>query len=429
MATTKIKKGEALIWLPPRSIGERAFASDPCLIVLGVEGGYQRMSLEAIIAVRSVRLIFDARDVTLSEVKLPPLKGAKLRQALPGALEDLLLQDPAQCILAFVKIPKNALGLSTVAALDKNWFDFVLGVFERRKINVTSAHAAHLVLPQVANSFDLVAAHEGIALAWLDANGGKTGMGWGASSDADFRAESLNNALQAATLVLTGKDIDASRWPVRAFVEDATWQTALEKGLHHQNRQIQLEPLPRPERFPLDFSTLDFMPSRSGTALSRWAADTDWRRWRLPMAISAAALLCYLIGLNLHWARLNQEKVALKEQIDRRFKQTFPNVPMVVDPIAQGQKALTNLRARNGQSGPDDFLPLLSRFSQALGDQGNDSLSSVEYREGKLKLRFKPDKVEAKNARDALVQNAQRLGLKLSFEDERQGLATVSSSQ
>jgi general secretion pathway protein L len=428
MATTKIKKGEALIWLPPRSIGERAFASEPCMIVLAAEGGYQRMSLEAIVAVRSVRVIFDARDVTASEVKLPPLKGSKLRQALPGALEDLLLQDPSLCVLAFVKVPKNSAGMSTVAALDKSWFEFVLGAFERRKINVISAHAAHLVLPQAAQSFDLVAAHEGIGLAWLDVNGAKTGMGWGASADADFRAESLSSALQAATLVLTAKDIDASRWPVRAFVEDASWQTALEKGLRHQQRQIQIEPLPRPERFPLDFSTLDFIPSRSGTALSRWAADTDWRRWRLPLTISAMALLFFLIGLNLHWARLGQEKIALKEQIDRRFKQAFPGIPMVVDPIAQGQKALANLRARNGQSGPDDFLPLLTRFSQAMSDIGNDSLSSIEYREGKLKVRFKPERVEAKNAREALVQASQRLGLKLIFEDERQGLATITSS-
>jgi general secretion pathway protein L len=398
------------------------------MIVLAAEGGYQRISLEAITAIRSVRLIFDARDVTASEVKLPPLKGSKLRQALPGAVEDLLLQDPTTCILAFVKVPKNDAGTSVVAALDKSWFEFVLGAFERRKINVVSAHAAHLVLPQVAQSFDLLAVHEGIAVAWLNADGAKAGLGWGASQDADFRAESINSALQAATLILTGKDVDATRWPVRAFVEDASWQSALEKGLRHQQRQVQIEPLPRPERFSLDFSTLDFLPSRSGTALSRWAADTNWRRWRLPLAVAATALLCYLIGLNLHWARLGQEKIALKEQIDRRFKQAFPSVPLVVDPIAQGQKALANLRARNGQSGPDDFLPLLTRFSQALGDNGNDSLSSVEYREGRLKIRFKAEKIESKNSREALIQAAQRFGLKLSFEDERQGLATVSSS-
>jgi general secretion pathway protein L len=137
------------------------------MIVLAAEGGYQRISLEAITAIRSVRLIFDARDVTASEVKLPPLKGSKLRQALPGAVEDLLLQDPTTCILAFVKVPKNDAGTSVVAALDKSWFEFVLGAFERRKINVVSAHAAHLVLPQVAQSFDLLAVHEGIAVAWF----------------------------------------------------------------------------------------------------------------------------------------------------------------------------------------------------------------------------------------------------------------------
>ena len=280
MAAAKIKKGEALIWLPPRSFGERAFAAEPSLIVLGAEGGYQRMSLEALSGIRAVRLVFDARDVSLSEVKLPPLKGAKLRQALPGALEDLLLQDPAQCVLAFARVPVNAEGISTVAALDKAWFDFVVGAFERRKIAVQGAYAAQLVLPQEPDSFTMAALHEGLALGWLVPKGGKSGIGWGASTDPDFRAESLRNAVQSATLVLTGKDVDASRWPVRAFVEDASWQGAIEKGLRAQQRTVQMEPLPRPERFALDFATLDFIPSRSGTALSRWAADTDWRRWR-----------------------------------------------------------------------------------------------------------------------------------------------------
>lgn len=428
MAATKIRKGEALIWLPSRSVGERAFASEPRLIVLAGEGGYQRMSLDALGGIRMARLIFDARDVSLHSLRLPPLKGARLRQALPAALEDLLLQDPSQCLMAFVKVPHNEAGLSTVAALDKAWFEFVLGALERRKITVTGAHAAQLVLPASAGSFEMALLHEGLALSWLEAGGARHGLGWGASADADFSAESIRHALQTATLALAAHDVDASRWPLRAFIEDAQWQAPLDQALRGQNRVAQVEHLPRPERLPLDWNTLDFMPSRSGTALSRWAADTDWRQWRLPFALGAAAVSLFLLGLNLHWGALSQEKQALRQQIERRFRQAFPSVPVVVDPLAQGQKELNLLRARNGQSGPDDFLPLLARLSLALGNEAGDSLSSVEYREGRLRLRLRPERVADKTARDALVQSARRVGLKLVFEDERQGLAVASAA-
>ena len=45
-------------------------------------------------------LIVAARDVLLLAATVPPLKGPKLRQALPNIVEDQLIQDPAGCHIA-----------------------------------------------------------------------------------------------------------------------------------------------------------------------------------------------------------------------------------------------------------------------------------------------------------------------------------------
>ena len=156
MAAQVLRKGQAIVWVPPRSIGERAFATEPVLLAMlpvsvsdKVGGGanpggvpvtvfgsassarYVRVSLDAMPALRTVTLIFDARDVNLLQAEVPPLSGARLQQALPNVVEDLLLQDPHSC--AFTLGPRtDGENRRLVAAIDRGWLEFVLGAFERR---------------------------------------------------------------------------------------------------------------------------------------------------------------------------------------------------------------------------------------------------------------------------------------------------------
>ena len=104
MAATLLKRTSA-VWVPPRSTGERAFANEPCLIAMspspdGAQMRWSRSSLEALPAMKTTVLLFDARDVTLIPVKLPPLSGTRLMRALPNLVEDALLQDVNSCAIA-----------------------------------------------------------------------------------------------------------------------------------------------------------------------------------------------------------------------------------------------------------------------------------------------------------------------------------------
>ncbi|MBN9425954.1 MAG: hypothetical protein J0H09_05555 [Burkholderiales bacterium] len=466
MAAQVLRKGQAIVWVPPRSIGERAFATEPVLLAMlpvsvsdKVGGGanpggvpvtvfgsassarYVRVSLDAMPALRTVTLIFDARDVNLLQAEVPPLSGARLQQALPNVVEDLLLQDPHSC--AFTLGPRtDGENRRLVAAIDRGWLEFVLGAFERRGAQIQAAWPAQLVLPVGADRTALACLNDGLALR----TGLLDGIGWNASNDAEFRAEAVATLLQTvaapapsaeapiaeieaeagghAVLGLPVHELPAEaprRQRLAVFVEDASWQGPVLKAAARVGIDADIRALP----FPMP-AQIDLLAARSGNAAGRWLADIDWRAWRMPLIWAGAALLVALLGLNLHWGMLLQERNELRAQIDRRFRQAFPNITVVVDPLLQMQRQVAGLRTRAGQAGPDDFVPLLTRFSQALGTQGVDALGGIEYRDGRLRVRFQPGFYESRSVRQTLIQTSQRLGLALSFDNDREPTASVA---
>lgn len=470
MAAQVLRKGQAIVWVPPRAIGERAFATEPALLAMlplavseKVGGGanpggvpvtvfgsastarYVRVSLDALPALKSATLIFDARDVNLLQAVVPPLSGVRLQQALPNVVEDLLLQDAHGC--AFALGPRTGGdGRRLVAAIDRAWLEFVVGAFERRGVRVQAAWPAQLALPVGADHTALACINDGLVLR----SGLLDGIGWGASADPQARLEALvtlmanagelpapaelvqapspSPALEAdagAVAGLAARELPAE--PPRlhrrlaVFVEDASWQAPVLKAAARAGFEADIRALP----FPLP-APLDLLAARRGSAAQRWLADFDWRAWRLPGALAAASVAVALLGLNLHWGMLVQERDQLKTQVERRYRQTFPGPQVLVDPLLQMRRQVAGLRTGAGQAGPEDFVPLLSRFAQALGGQATDSLASVEFREGRLSVRFQPGFYEARSVRELLVTACQRLGLSLRFDSDREPTATVA---
>ena len=401
MAVSILKKHEAVIWLPPRAIGERAFASEACLVVTHATDGRTRTirsSLDALPRVRQVTLVYDARDVTLLATRLPALSGARLRQALPNVLEENLLQDAQLC--AFALGPELAGGMRTVAVIDRAWFDFTLGAIERRGLRIRSATAAQAAATVPPGGLALIAVHDGVALC------GPQGIGWTAGADPAGRVEAVRSVLGEALAA-------SAERPTRlvAHLEDAGWAAAVQEaaGVAAVAAELRTLPVPHP-------SALDLLSARGGSGVGRWLADIDWRAWRLPAAMLAAGVAVFLVGLNLHWGKLAQERDELRASLERRFRQTFPDARVVVDPVAQMERQVAQLRARAGRSGPSDFTPLVGRLAQALGTQASDALTSIEYRDGRLQVKFNPALTGAASVRDAMVVSCHRAGLKLQFQ-------------
>ncbi len=411
MAATILKR-TTVIWIPPRSIGERALATERVLLALipDAKGAprWARVSLEALPAVKSATLLFDARDVTLAPVQVPPLSGARLARALPNLVEDVVLQDVANCAIAMG--PKLDDGRRLLAIVDRAWLEFVIGAIERRGLRVQAAWPAQLALPVHDDAWSIACVNDGIALR----SGAHLGIGWSASNDSVFRTEALVAAVDAATR-------DGAR-PRRllAFAEDPSWRASVESAGARLGLAVEFSGLAAPTAAPIDL-----LPARSRARGGRWFSSFDWRAWRLPAALAGACLLAWLVGLNLHWSALAGERDELRARLEAGFREAFPQAQVVADPLLQMQRQVSDLRLRTGQRAPDDFLPLLARFTQALGPRATDALATLEFRDGKLRARFRAGFIDAEGTRDSLRATLVQRGMRVQFEGEGMAVAVI----
>ncbi|KVE35026.1 type II secretion system protein GspL [Burkholderia sp. TSV86] len=87
-----------------------------------------RASLALLPQAATTVLVVAARDLLLLEQTVPPLKGPKLKQALPNIIEDQLIQDPQGCHIA-VDPTAAADGRRVLAVIDRAWFRFIVDAF------------------------------------------------------------------------------------------------------------------------------------------------------------------------------------------------------------------------------------------------------------------------------------------------------------
>jgi general secretion pathway protein L len=411
MAVAVLKRGEAIVWLPPRSEGERAFGTEANLLAIrggdAAGGRVQRVSLDGLEGTTQVRLVFDPRDVTLLAPQVPALSGSRLLQALPSVVEDSLLQDVSAC--AVVAGPALDGGRRLVAVVDRAWLEFTVGAFERRGVRVRAAWPAQLALPFTEGGWSIGCMHGALALR----TGESEGLGWIAGEDPDFRTEAIVALLETA--------IAAHGRPqaLAGFVDDTGWQGPLERAAERLQLPIEVGALQVPQA-----ARVDLLGGRAAAG-RRMMAAFDPRAWRLPAALAAACVIVSLIGLNLHWVQLSREKDGIRRSLEATFRGAFPSAQVVVDPLLQMNRQVSVLRARSGQTGPEDFVPLMARLAQALGPGGADALAAVEFREGRLKVRFQPQRVDGRAAREQLREACARAGLRLQFDNDREPTATV----
>jgi general secretion pathway protein L len=426
----KNKSKQIFIWLPPRNVGERAFASEVSLIVMAVAGGnarYYRSSIDALDAVKSATLILDARDVTLLRASLPALTGAKLAKAIPNAVEDLLLQDVSSC--ALVLGPRFADSAdSMVGVVDRAWLDLVTTSLERKGVSVDAVVPAQLVLPMPdeaksssGTTWAVACYHNGLALRTDQL----AGFGWGAGEQDEFKTEALRSALLAAR-----QSTGANSPHVAMYIENDDWHGPATEVLQQTQIRATISSLPIPT---IDNYTLDFASERSGSRSSRFFGGFNWKAWKVPALVLGGAAACFLLGLNLHWGQLNQEKSRLKAEAERRFRQAFPQTQVVVDPLLQMQRNVATLRVQAGQAGPDDFVPLASKLSSALATvaplqstgaangapvRASEAIQTLDYRATKLRVKFAPGLMDNRSNREAINASATRFGLKFEFEND-----------
>jgi general secretion pathway protein L len=263
---------------------------------------------------------------------LPPLSGNKLAAALKGALEDKLLGDEDDAILA--SGPAVDGRVKQAVASNREWLEKLQAT--SKTLNIEWA----AIVPELA----LLAANQ-----------------------AYVRDED--------TALVCSADGHTCALPLAA-VPPGQW------------KQLQIKPeqwLARAASSPWNALQGEFAARTGATALGA-SLSTGWREgWLKPLVWGLVALVgVSVIGVNVKAWQLRQQITERKAQQVALLKRVSPNMEAVADVPLLLKRELTQLRAATGQPNPSDAEAMIAALNASLPP--GDKWQRVEVKGGELTL-------------------------------------------
>jgi general secretion pathway protein L len=332
-------------------------------------------NLAAMVAgARRVTLLLAASDTALLRVKTPPLSGAKLKAALPALVEEQVLGDPADCVLAATAADDE--GMRTVAVVQRAWLEVLVKALLAQGAQAISAVPSQLCLPfqPGAVSAALVAGDAGFDLVLRQSQFEGLGMTLPAQPQAALQTLRALAGEQPITLYVSA----AQKTQLAPLAAEIPHLTLEDDHWAHWVAGARS-------------AGLDLAPALGNTGASARA----WQRWRWPVRIAALAVLVNVVGVNIEWLRLKGEAKAVTQSMAQTFRSVYPKEPLIAAPMDQMRRNIRLAKANSGEAGGDEFVTLSAGFGEALNVlPRKDIIASLEYKDHALLVKIKPNTVD-----------------------------------
>ena len=362
-------------------------AAQTCPFALVGDGGHLERQgtsplgnlAELIAAARRVVLMLAASDATLLRVKAPPLSASRLKAALPSLVEEQVLGDTADCVLA-AGAP-DADGVRTVAVVQRAWLEVLVKALLAQGAHSVSVVPMQLCLPFQPGSVSAALSLGDAGYELILRRSQYDGMGLALPAEPLAALQTLRAMAgdEPVTLYLSPEQMkrfeplmaDAAAAPHGVSLAEDHWQHWVAASRS---------------------AGMDLAPALGAAG----ASAREWRRWRWPLRIAALALLVNVVGLNVEWMRLKREASEVRQAMMQTFKAAYPKETVILDPAAQMRKNISLAKADDGQAAPDGFLAMSTNLAEALSVlPQREVIASLDYRERALQVKVKPNTVDA----------------------------------
>lgn len=343
-------------------------------------------------AAQRVVLLLAASDVTLLQLKVPPMSPARLRLALPNLVEDQLMSDPAECV---VVAGGTESGLRTVAVVQRAWLQILLETVIGYGARRVTALPSQLCLTQASGSAAAAVTLFGDEIDLVLRLSDQNGMGLPLLPE---QPESACSDVVETLCAIVPTACVALYVPQEAVL---AYQQCVASLLPMEQRVTVLTDQWQCWIPDTRVTALDLVAGLRGSA----DVGVDWARWRWPMVLAALLLAVNIGALNWQWWRLSREAAQLQRSMVQIYRSAYPKETVIVDPAAQMRQKIASAQRDNGKPAASDFTALAAGFAAAWAsvivpptDAGNNTgnnaakstIESVEFRDRSLFVKPKP---------------------------------------
>ncbi|MEQ1556867.1 MAG: type II secretion system protein GspL [Gallionella sp.] len=329
-------------------------------------------------AAHTVVLVIAAADVSVLRLAVPPLSAGKLRAALPNLLEDKLLGEVDEVVIA---ASSNQAGQRTLALVQRDWLRAWLTTLRELGAQQLRAVPEQLCLPLAGDtvSASLTSSDAGISLALR--TGEFAGLGLIVANRAAV-LPSLRSITPTGALVLS---VDAAE--VQAYQalcgDDSEVQVLAKNATQYQSCELNL-----------------------AAELAEFA-HTPWqfKAWRVPLALAAGLLLVNIAALNFTWWQQAREAAQLRASLRNVYLNAYPKETVVLDALLQMRQKIAAAQHDAGQVSPDDLVALTAALAESWASvqpAANSQIAELNYAQRRLTITLK-SAVSIDALRDALA--------------------------
>ena len=301
-------------------------------------------------------------ECLLTSVRVPGRKRKKLLQAVPYALEEQLSDDVEKLHFALGSQLED--GSWQVAITNKHYMESLMVTLGEAGLDVQHVLPEQLAVPLPESGNSVLIDHD-IAVV----------------RDAEHTGYAID-CDNLGVVLAAGKQEDPD---VQAVLQLYVEQDAAMPDLGEYQGETRVE---RYARDPLavlsqglDIRTLNLLQGKFSLSgeLSR-----IWHPLRATAALLVAGVLISNAVMAVDYYRLSKESDQLKLQIEKTFKEAFPETRRLVNPRAQMQQKLDQLL--QGQGSGSRFLNLISQAGVVIKDMDGVKITGANYRSGRLDL-------------------------------------------
>ncbi|MGB0845542.1 MAG: type II secretion system protein GspL [Thiolinea sp.] len=340
-----------------------------------------------------VVLLIPTRDVLLIQTTLVTTNQRQLKLALPYALEENLVGDPAEQHFVWQKQAESSDALD-VAVINRETLKGWMAVLRKHKIKPRT------ILPDV---FALPLSDEPETVPTIMHHNEQVLVRNGPLSG-------FNSAASVAPILVDGlfaeDDEEHSAWLYAN--QDADWHNSLNVLRQPQPEVLLQESIQQG-------ASLNLLSGYQDASMSGFSR--NWRRWRVA-AVFALITLGILAGIEAVDTRRLQDQLAAEERENLAlFKQVFPEITNidVRSMRSRVRSEISLLQQEAGLGGKDakpSPLPYMATVARTFNKEKNLRITEIRSRRGNLMIRFDSPSVEL------LEKLGQSLSKDLGFEPQ-----------